>query len=111
MNDVIFFLVFFFFKQKTAYEMSIGDWSSDVCSSDLAGGRPQRAARTLAAAARVDSFDVHPGCPREGAGRLAARVALDKPHSRPLGTAAAMPESSANEACRALPGPLISPPP
>src|SRR6184192_2846503 len=26
----------FFFKQKTAYEMSIGDWSSDVCSSDLA---------------------------------------------------------------------------
>src|SRR3546814_19049762 len=26
---------FFFFKQKTAYEMSISDWSSDVCSSDL----------------------------------------------------------------------------
>src|SRR3546814_4186351 len=30
----------FFFKQKTAYEMRISDWSSDVCSSDLA---PQRA--------------------------------------------------------------------
>src|SRR3546814_2714996 len=29
---------FFFFKQKTAYEMRISDWSSDVCSSDL----PQR---------------------------------------------------------------------
>src|SRR3546814_9814271 len=31
---------FFFFKQKTAYEMRISDWSSDVCSSDLifAGG-------------------------------------------------------------------------
>src|SRR3546814_10848279 len=28
--------VFFFFKQKTAYEMRISDWSSDVCSSDLA---------------------------------------------------------------------------
>src|SRR3546814_17014828 len=28
-------LVFFFFKQKTAYEMRISDWSSDVCSSDL----------------------------------------------------------------------------
>src|SRR3546814_7556105 len=28
-------MVFFFFKQKTAYEMRIGDWSSDVCSSDL----------------------------------------------------------------------------
>src|SRR3546814_9783094 len=29
--------VFFFFKQKTAYEMRIRDWSSDVCSSDLRG--------------------------------------------------------------------------
>src|SRR3546814_18832956 len=32
--DVVFV---FFFKQKTAYEMRISDWSSDVCSSDLAG--------------------------------------------------------------------------
>src|SRR3546814_4197229 len=31
-------LVFFFFKQKTAYEMRISDWSSDVCSSDLDKG-------------------------------------------------------------------------
>src|SRR3546814_4755058 len=30
---------FFFFKQKTAYEMRISDWSSDVCSSDLDGER------------------------------------------------------------------------
>src|SRR3546814_11700400 len=29
--------LFFFFKQKTAYEMRISDWSSDVCSSDLSG--------------------------------------------------------------------------
>src|SRR3546814_20516426 len=29
------FISFFFFKQKTAYEMRISDWSSDVCSSDL----------------------------------------------------------------------------
>src|SRR3546814_12332067 len=29
------FMFFFFFKQKTAYEMRISDWSSDVCSSDL----------------------------------------------------------------------------
>src|SRR3546814_9187879 len=44
---MICFLVFFF-KQKTAYEMRISDWSSDVCSSDLPlageqslpGGRP-----------------------------------------------------------------------
>src|SRR3546814_8379218 len=32
---MIFLLFFFFFKQKTAYEMRISDWSSDVCSSDL----------------------------------------------------------------------------
>src|SRR3546814_6239264 len=31
-------MMFFFFKQKTAYEMRISDWSSDVCSSDLTGG-------------------------------------------------------------------------
>src|SRR3546814_10866349 len=32
------FYGFFFFKQKTAYEMRISDWSSDVCSSDFARG-------------------------------------------------------------------------
>src|SRR3546814_8410071 len=32
---VLCFVFFFFFKQKTAYEMRISDWSSDVCSSDL----------------------------------------------------------------------------
>src|SRR3546814_4946248 len=34
--------LFFFFKQKTAYEMRISDWSSDVCSSDLRARRPYR---------------------------------------------------------------------
>src|SRR3546814_8913248 len=33
----LFSSLIFFFKQKTAYEMRISDWSSDVCSSDLAG--------------------------------------------------------------------------
>src|SRR3546814_9210546 len=33
---VLSVISFFFFKQKTAYEMRISDWSSDVCSSDLA---------------------------------------------------------------------------
>src|SRR3546814_14743412 len=39
----VFLLVwlFFFFKQKTAYEMRISDWSSDVCSSDLLGAAPR----------------------------------------------------------------------
>src|SRR3546814_18575076 len=31
---------FLFFKQKTAYEMRISDWSSDVCSSDLTAAKP-----------------------------------------------------------------------
>src|SRR3546814_2381581 len=35
MLDLLFSFMFFFFKQKTAYEMRISDWSSDVCSSDL----------------------------------------------------------------------------
>src|SRR3546814_7437178 len=34
-------ILFFFFKQKTAYEMRISDWSSDVCSSDLVPCRRQ----------------------------------------------------------------------
>src|SRR3546814_2084649 len=33
--------ILFFFKQKTAYEMRISDWSSDVCSSDLMDAEPQ----------------------------------------------------------------------
>src|SRR3546814_10984085 len=43
---------FFFFKQKTAYEMRISDWSSDVCSSDLTA---VRAALDLAGPTRQNS--------------------------------------------------------
>src|SRR3546814_1095000 len=39
MGDIV---LFFFFKQKTAYEMRISDWSSDVCSSDLSDTRAGR---------------------------------------------------------------------
>src|SRR3546814_9162741 len=47
-------MLFFFFKQKTAYEMRISDWSSDVCSSDLGDG----AARRIGGSAeRVDIGD------------------------------------------------------
>src|SRR3546814_5864697 len=38
--------MFFFFKQKTAYEMRISDWSSDVCSSDLTDQRLARLGRS-----------------------------------------------------------------
>src|SRR3546814_7301988 len=37
MTGVLYVVIFFFFKQKTAYDMRISDWSSDVCSSDLIG--------------------------------------------------------------------------
>src|SRR3546814_10887557 len=45
--------MFFFFKQKTAYEMRISDWSSDVCSSDLLGSGYVNPA-TLIAARLID---------------------------------------------------------
>src|SRR3546814_5013007 len=64
----IMIICFFFFKQKTAYEMRISDWSSDVCSSDLpfddlvedeGGGGDQQAeaevGRTWAAHAAVNT--------------------------------------------------------
>src|SRR3546814_2843362 len=49
------FCCFFFFKQKTAYEMRISDWSSDVCSSDLTASSDIEAlaAATLATNVRV----------------------------------------------------------
>src|SRR3546814_15042850 len=45
--------LFFFFKQKTAYEMRISDWSSDVCSSDLPGPGPEKRATSPAATGTV----------------------------------------------------------
>src|SRR3546814_10541883 len=44
----MYWFLFFFFKQKTAYEMRISDWSSDVCSSDLQSHVP------VSGAARAD---------------------------------------------------------
>src|SRR3546814_20097955 len=45
------FFFFFLFKQKTAYEMRISDWSSDVCSSDLLEPRVGERRRLVDAAA------------------------------------------------------------
>src|SRR3546814_3488753 len=52
----------FFFKQKTAYELRISDWSSDVCSSDLVAGRD---AGTIGRPAVVDIADEHAAGPVE----------------------------------------------
>src|SRR3546814_2131909 len=63
-------MFFFFFKQKTAYEMRISDWSSDVCSSDL-GGKLHRLA--AGRSAQVQHSLARP-CPkqarRKGGGQI-----------------------------------------
>src|SRR3546814_3211263 len=46
----------FFFKQKTAYEMRISDWSSDVCSSDLLGLHADRATEFI----DIATHHIHP---------------------------------------------------
>src|SRR3546814_5392750 len=54
----LLFVFFFFFKQKTAYEMRISDWSSDVCSSDLsAPGLTNSASRAFAPSSVPGYFD------------------------------------------------------
>src|SRR3546814_15913792 len=60
--------VFFFFKQKTAYEMRISDWSSDVCSSDLRGSDPVSETRKTA------------GGGSEGSGAAGRPEAAERPH-------------------------------
>src|SRR3546814_1772149 len=96
-------LFFFFFKQKTAYEMRISDWSSDVCSSDLArarrvrdrlAGRRARRGRTLGAGGRgrVDPRQSRPpdspdhasraSYPRRAGGRCAVVARYRAPGAR-----------------------------
>src|SRR3546814_7063052 len=56
------FCIFFFFKQKTAYDLRISDWSSDVCSSDLRpkpwSGTSQAEQRDVAAACEVSAKEL-----------------------------------------------------
>src|SRR3546814_2034297 len=66
--------VFFFFKQKTAYEMRISDWSSDVCSSDLLFLAHQQIVEPRA---RKPAEDIHP--------RVQRRIArVVEPRHRPV---------------------------
>src|SRR3546814_6013141 len=58
---------FFFFKQKTAYEMRISDWSSDVCSSDLVDLAHVVMQQHIGGARRVDP---EPGPDDAGAGEM-----------------------------------------
>src|SRR3546814_11837796 len=52
--------MFFFFKQKTAYEMRISDWSSDVCSSDLEEWETEIAEGAADDVARLSATESHP---------------------------------------------------
>src|SRR3546814_3897731 len=67
--------IVFFFKQKTAYEMRISDWSSDVCSSDLAA----LILRDLVFIGGEDLGDL--GLDRTGVARLLQSLAIDD-HAR-----------------------------
>src|SRR3546814_5782315 len=61
MGQVVVFIldcIFFFFKQKTAYEMRISDWSSDVCSSDLRNAAAGNLAFTTELSEAVGAADV-----------------------------------------------------
>src|SRR3546814_7572706 len=53
-------VLFFFFKQKTAYEMRISDWSSDVCSSDLVTKKTATIAMAM-----IDSSPLQGSCSRK----------------------------------------------
>src|SRR3546814_6249987 len=72
-----YIFVFFFFKQKTAYEMRISDWSSDVCSSDLDGRIKLYISKTKAIDFRVST------CPTLFGEKICCRI-LD-PSSAQLG--------------------------
>src|SRR3546814_10736596 len=72
---------FFFFKQKTAYEMRISDWSSDVCSSDLDRSLDKRfGVRARDQHIGRDAKRKRPEIARAGdiGDRLAVRPALDQ---------------------------------
>src|SRR3546814_11349297 len=101
LSYVVFVCYVFFIKQKTAYEMRISDWSSDVCSSDLfmlarhvdsrrrlrrrfPPTRPQRAGRRVSRAApgigrrRRERQGYQPHRPRRGSRRSARTRAPDR---------------------------------
>src|SRR3546814_9837767 len=83
--------MFFFFNQKTAYEMRISDWSSDVCSSDLKEGATTclsvNLPVALAAAPTYLARQGHPRSPAELGGAAHIRhLDADRSEARRVGT-------------------------
>src|SRR3546814_10113482 len=66
---------FFFFKQKTAYEMRISDWSSDVCSSDLSAFEQQQRQREHLQS-YIDRFKAQATKARQAQSRIKALARL-----------------------------------
>src|SRR3546814_9206867 len=73
---VLCFFCIFFFKQKTAYEMRISDWSSDVCSSDLPC--PSRHGRGVDRAQEAENPDAECECATCGYTARTARKWLEQ---------------------------------
>src|SRR3546814_8147688 len=86
------YVFFFFFKQKTAYEMRISDWSSDVCSSDLDLRGP-----VVPGAAGADGGRRRAG--GAGAQRLAVRARQARPARRAAGGARRSEERRVGKEC------------
>src|SRR3546814_9739410 len=62
LSNNVFVTLIFFFKRKTAYDMRISDWSSDVCSSDLEGTTLRSGvSNELTYDTRDSRFDPHEG--------------------------------------------------
>src|SRR3546814_8491382 len=71
---VCFLHFFFFFKQKTAYEMRISDWSSDVCSSDLPTLRPLKTRPFRSVSPSAATWSVRSACRTAVFSRLISRL-------------------------------------
>src|SRR3546814_1501810 len=106
------YIVVFFFKQKTAYEMRISDWSSDVCSSDLRIIRPDLAGSARSTEAPKDlSIENHV----ESLVHILDALGIEKAHvlANSMGTIVAQ-HLAVNHPSRvgslALFGPLLAPP-
>src|SRR3546814_3848857 len=92
MTALYLVMLFFFFKQKTAYEMRISDWSSDVCSSDLTAS----ATATASAEAGAERGDCTSGCEAlmgRNPGGVSGRM------TRPAGGILRLPRPAAMQLC------------
>src|SRR3546814_6179148 len=95
---MLYYCVYFFFKQKTACEMRISDWSSDVCSSDLDGTADEQHLEGVHLAGQLADRDRHR---REG--RQRADHPGDRPEETGVGCHAAGVREAIDEAAGTMP--------